>query len=155
MSKKIQALKASREQIEDKCFKKRHSKTQSAFTCIRSLPFVMVLVLILRKSVKSLQNVLNEAMAWLNLAPVTASAYSQARHKLKHTAVIELNQEAVVETLYSDDDYQTVWGFRVLALTARSLSCPIARRCGRNSAPLPGHLETPGRASPCIGFGVV
>lgn len=42
-------------------------------------------------------------MTWLEQAPVTASAYSQARYKLKHTAFIELNQVAVVDTLYSDD----------------------------------------------------
>lgn len=117
-------LETSRERIEDENFKRRHSKTSSDFTRIRSLPFAMVLVLILRKSVKSLQNVLNEAMTWLNLAPVTASAYSQARYKLKHTAFIELNREAVVATLYSDDDYQTFWGFRVLAVDGSKLVVP-------------------------------
>ena len=73
---------------------------------------------------KSLQNVLNEAMTWLDLAPVTASAYSQARYKLKHTAFIELNREAVVETLYSDNHYQTYWGFRVLAVDGSKLILP-------------------------------
>ncbi len=46
----------------------------------------------------------------LNSDPVTASAYSQARYKLKHTAFIELNQKAVVNTVYADDDYQRFWG---------------------------------------------
>jgi len=64
--------------------------------------------------VKSLQNVVNEAMTWLGYPPVSASAYSQARYKLKHTAFIELNQAAVVDTLYGDDDYQRLWGFRIL-----------------------------------------
>ena len=49
-------------------------------------------------------------MNWLSHEPVTASAYSQARYKLKHTAFIELNQKAVVDTLYVDDDYQRFWG---------------------------------------------
>jgi hypothetical protein len=61
-----------------------------------------VLVLILRKSVKSLQTVVNEALSWLGADLVTASAFSQARYKLKHEAFIELNRKAVVETLYSD-----------------------------------------------------
>jgi hypothetical protein len=78
----------------------------------------------MRKSVKSLQNVVNEAMTWLNEPLVTASAYSQARYKLKHTAFIELNQEAVVKTLYSDNDYQTFWGFRVLAVDGSKLLLP-------------------------------
>ncbi len=62
------------------------------------------MVLMMKKNVKSVRNVVNEAMSWLDLPPVTASAYSQARYKLKHTAFIELNQTAIVETVYSDDD---------------------------------------------------
>ena len=67
---------------------------------------------------------LNEAMTWLEEKPVTASAYSQARSKVKHTAFIELNKEAVVETLYSDDDYQKYWGFRVLAIDGSKIMLP-------------------------------
>ena len=67
---------------------------------------------------------LNEAMTWLDLPPVTASAYSQARYKLKHTAFIELNQTAIVDTMYEDDDYQTFWGFRVLAVDGSKLILP-------------------------------
>ena len=80
---------------------------------MRCLPFAVVLVLILRKSVKSLQNVVNEAMAWLMVEPVTASAFSQARYKLQHTAFIELNQQAVVESRYREANFRTFWGFRV------------------------------------------
>jgi hypothetical protein len=77
----------------------------------------------MRKSVKSLQNVVNEAMTWLELPSVTASAYSQARYKFKHTAFIELNQE-MVETMYCDDHYQRFWGFRVLAVDGSKLQLP-------------------------------
>lgn len=110
--------------IEDEAFKGRHRERQKDFTRVRSLPFALVLVLVMRKSMKSLQNVVNEAMTWLNEPLVTASAYSQARYKLKHTAFIELNQEAVVKTLYSDNDYQTFWGFRVLAVDGSKLLLP-------------------------------
>lgn len=82
------------------------------------------MVLVMRNSVKSLQNVVNEAMTWLGKMPVTASAYSQARYKLKHTAFIELNQVAVVETLYGDGDYLKFWGFRVLAVDGSKLVLP-------------------------------
>jgi hypothetical protein len=84
----------------------------------------LVLVLIMRKSVKSLQNVVNEAMTWLEQTPVTASAYSQARYNLKHTAFIELNQTAIVETLYSDNEYLKLWGFRVLAVDGSKIVLP-------------------------------
>ena len=91
---------------------------------MRSLPFALVLALIMRKSVKSLQNVVNEAMTWLEQMPVTASAYSQARYKLKHTAFIELNQTAIVGTLYGDDHYHKFWGFRVLAVDGSKIVLP-------------------------------
>lgn len=80
--------------------------------------------MVLRKSVKSLQNVVNEALSWLNAKPVTASAYSQARYKLKHTAFIELNQKAVVETMYGDDRYLTFWGFRILGVDGSKVILP-------------------------------
>lgn len=73
---------------------------------------------------KSLQNVVNEAMTWLGLDSVTDSAYSQARYKLKHTAFIELNQSAVVETLYGDGDYLKFWGFRVLSVDGSKIVLP-------------------------------
>ena len=105
-------------------FKARHRSNNKAFLRERRLPFSLVLVLIMRNSVKSLQNVVNEAMTWLERPTVTASAYSQARYKLKHTAFIELNQAAVVETLYADQDYQRFWGFRVLAVDGSKLVLP-------------------------------
>lgn len=79
---------------------------------------------ILRHSVKSLQLVVNETMNQLNQPPMTASAYSQARYKLKHSAFIELNQTSVVDVLYGDGAYQTFWGFRVLAIDGSKLVLP-------------------------------
>ena len=78
----------------------------------------------MRNSVKSLQNVVNEAMTGLEQPPVTASAYSQARYKLKHTAFIELNQDAVVQTQYGDGDYLRFWGFRLLAIDGSRITLP-------------------------------
>jgi Transposase DDE domain len=105
-------------------FKSRHRRGEADFTRVRRLDFGMVTALVLRNSLKSLQLVANEAMSWLGHAPVTASAYSQARHKLKHTAFIELNQRAVVDVMYSDADYRTFWGFRVLAVDGSKVVLP-------------------------------
>jgi hypothetical protein len=88
--------------------------------------------MILRKGVKSLQNTVSEALSWLGAATRSASltaeasgsAYSQARYKLKHTAFIELNQQAVVDTLYGDGDYRRFWGFRVLAVDGSKIALP-------------------------------
>src|ERR1035437_8449909 len=117
-------MKTSREQIEGEEFKQLHSASENDFTRTRSLPFPLVLTLVMRKSVKSLQNVVNEAMTWLDQAPVTASAYSQARYKLKHTAFIALNQKAVVDTQYGDGQYLKFKGFRLLAVDGSKIVLP-------------------------------
>lgn len=117
-------IETTRHLLTDEGFKRRHRMSDPAFTRVRCLPLAVVLVLILRKSVKSLQNVVNEAMAWLTADPVTASAFSQARYKVKHTAFIELNQKAVVESRYRDGDFQTFWGFRILAVDGSKVRLP-------------------------------
>lgn len=111
-------------QIKCEAFVKTHRASEKDFTRNRKLPFSLLVALMMRKSVKSVQNVVNEAMEWLDLPPVTASAYSQARYKLKHTAFIELNQTAIVETVYSDDDYHKFWGFRILAIDGSKVILP-------------------------------
>lgn len=88
------------------------------------LTFAVVAALILRKSVKSLQNVVNEALTWFGAEPVTASAFSQARYRFKHTAFIELNRKAVVETLYADGEYRRFWGFRLLGVDGSKVLLP-------------------------------
>lgn len=80
--------------------------------------------MILRKSVKPLQNMVNEAMEAVGAEPVSASAYSQARHKLLHTAFVELNQVAIVDVMYGDDQYHTFWNYRVLAVDGSKIRLP-------------------------------
>ena len=122
--KRKQAVKVSETLIESNEFKNSHRKNKNVFTRTRSLPFSLVLVLVLRNSVKSLQLVVNEAMNWLGNDLVTASAYSQARYNLKHTAFIELNEKAVVDTMYADENYRTFWGFRILAVDGSKIRLP-------------------------------
>ena len=117
-------IETTRRLLTDEEFKGRHRVNDQVFTRVRCLPFALVLVLILRNSVKSLQNVVNEAMSWLSADPVTASAFSQARYKLKHTAFIELNQKAVVDSRYREASFQTFWGLRVLAIDGAKVLLP-------------------------------
>lgn len=124
MPDREQALKTSRELIVDAEFKARHRTTAKAFTRSRRLTFPLVVTLLLRKGVKSLQNMVNEAMGWLAEPPVTGSAFSQARYKLRHTAFIELNEAAVVDTVYAHSGYRTFWGFRVLAVDGSKILLP-------------------------------
>ena len=118
------ALETTDELIKHEEFKRRHCRNSKDFTRTLSLPFSLVLIIVLRNSVKSLQLMVNEAMNWLNNDPVTASAYSQARYKLKHTAFIELNQKAVVDTMYEDDGYKKLLGFRILAVDGSKIRLP-------------------------------
>jgi hypothetical protein len=110
--------------IEDEGFKNRNRKAEKMFTRLRSLPFGVVLIMVLRKSVKSLQCIVNETMSGLGFDEVSASAYSQARYKLKHTAFIELNQKAIVDVLYQDEDYKKFWGKRILAIDGSKIRLP-------------------------------
>ena len=105
-------------------FKRQHSKTEKAFTRCRTLTFPVTLLMVMRNSVKSLQNTTNEAMLALGETPVTASAYCQARYKLKHTAFMELNKNSVQKAMYEGDDYQKFWGFRLLAIDGSKIRLP-------------------------------
>jgi hypothetical protein len=80
------------------------------------LPFSTVFILILRKSVKSLQVVLNEFILQAGKSlSITASAFTQARRKLKHTSFIELNNH-VVSMYYKDKVCKRLHGFRILGV---------------------------------------
>ena len=76
--------------------------------------FQQLLLSMMRKSVKSLQNMLNELSVELNTEPMSASAYSQARQQLSHTAFIELNREIIVSA-YMSEAPKRYKGMRVLA----------------------------------------
>jgi hypothetical protein len=110
--------------LGDQAFSARHRTSPTAFTRVRSLPFALVVALIMRKGVKSLQNWVNEAIGQLGGSPVSASAFSKARYRLKHTAFIELNRKAVVETLYGDGVYRRYRGRRLLAIDGSKVQLP-------------------------------
>ena len=124
MDKKTQAVKTSRDLINDDDFKARHRLNDKAFTRLRTLTFSIVLILLVRKSVKSLQLVLNEFADEHDIAPVTDSAFTQARSKLHHTAFIELNQKAVYDVMYSDRNIKLYKGMRVVGIDGSKVLLP-------------------------------
>jgi len=71
-----------------------------------------------------MQLILNELSIELETEPVTAAAFTKARAKLKHTAFIELNREAVVGVCYGEGDYKRYKGFRVLGIDGSKLLLP-------------------------------
>jgi len=92
---------------------------------MRKLTFSCVMILLLQKSQKSLQLVLNEFSDKLNTnEPATAGAFTQARANLRYTALIELNQKGVVDVMYRDDDIKLYKGMRVLAIDGSKILLP-------------------------------
>lgn len=108
---------------ESKEFLLRHKKGAESFTRCRKLPFSAVLTLVLRKSIKSLQLVLNEWCRDLDES-ISASALSQARQKFSHTAFIELLERCVVQPMYEDGAYERYKGYRLLAIDGTTLHLP-------------------------------
>ncbi len=99
--KKKQLIEKSQELIHSETFKKRHRTSEKYFTRTRKLCFSMRLILIIRKSVKSMQLIRHSLSIELDTEPVTA-AFTKAREKLKHTAFLKLRREAVVGVCYGD-----------------------------------------------------
>jgi hypothetical protein len=89
------------------------------------LTFKSILVLILKKSVTNIQNSVNIFFDKIsdNLETASASAYSQARLKLSHTAFIELN-DVLVDDYYENNKYKKYKGHRVLATDGSKIELP-------------------------------
>ena len=117
------SLKSFQEVIPRAKYLERHRKSEADFTRNRKLPFVSLLKFVLLKSVKSLQLRLSEFSDLLD-EQMSASALSQARKKLCHTAFIELLEKCVVDVMYGDGDYKQWNGRRLLAIDGSTLRVP-------------------------------
>ena len=97
----------------------------------RQLTFPVVMLFILQKTVKSLQNhlaeFLEELMSGELVEALTPGAITHARAKLKHTAFIELNQQSVLPTMYGGEakvEIQTWHGHRLLGVDSSLARLP-------------------------------
>lgn len=114
----------SRELINDDNFRSQHRTSERFFTRCRKLTFVVMILLLLRKSAKSMQSVVNELLMILGIESATSAAFSQARARIRHTAFIELNEKAVVEVMYRDEHYLRYKQFRLLAVDGSKIRLP-------------------------------
>ena len=110
-------------------FKSKHKQSAKAFTRERKLGFGSVIQLILQKSLKSLQNRINEFFDKLcsDITPATASAFTQARSNLSHSAFIALNKEGIVNHFYEDGIYKKWRNYRLLAVDGSKLVLPPSK----------------------------
>ena len=132
ISTAILLIQRARELLHDPKFRNRHRSSNTAFTRQRKLPFDRVMLLVLQKSIKSLQlhlhefyEKIKEAAMNATMGSATASAFTQARSNLLHTAFIELNQVAVLDCVYAQPEAVVTWrGHRLLAIDSSLLRMP-------------------------------
>lgn len=124
MNKQNELLSFVGDAITNQNFIDNHKTNPSDFTRNRILDFSILCMLILKKSIKSLQLVLNELFIQKHIdSTVSSSAYSQARKKLKHTAFIELNDGAI-KIYYKDKKINRWHGYRVLGVDGSTIILP-------------------------------
>jgi hypothetical protein len=126
----LKLIEALRAKLCDPIFIQRHRTRPEDFTRERQLTFPVVMLFILQKTAKSVQRHLHEFLdALLGESvdePVTASAWTHARAKLKHTAFIELNTQNILPTVYRPENsgLQRWRGHRLLGVDSSVLRLP-------------------------------
>src|ERR1700722_14157840 len=124
MDKKQTLIDFTRQEIRKVEFINGHKNSFRDFTRERVFNFALVFILLLQKSVKSLQLVLNELFVEAHIKnTVTSSAYSQVRKKFKHTAFIALNEKAI-QIYYCDNRIKRWKGYRVFGIDASRIILP-------------------------------
>jgi Transposase DDE domain len=119
-----------RRRIFAKDFCVRHRKSDKDFTRVRVLTFPVVMLLILQKTTKSVQRHLNGFLHQLwpeQEESATAGAWTQARAKLRHSALIELNQQVLLPGFYAPEQavHRRNWkGHRLLGGDGSQLRLP-------------------------------
>jgi hypothetical protein len=123
------AVQTTRELIHDESFCHRYRACEKNFTRRRKLTFMNVVVLLLQKTVRSIQLHLHDFFE--ALAPgsptVNASSWCAARLKLCHRAFIELNERAVLEVVYgerSDFAVRRWYGHRLIGIDSSLIRLP-------------------------------
>lgn len=130
------------EKVKDSDYVSRHKSDVAAFTRVRKLSFIVMFVLILRSSVKSLQLILNEfTLETGQDFTVTAGAFTKARKKLKHTAYIELNDD-ILDIYYREDDIKRFKGYRLLAFDGSRITLPKSKEIKNEFGSIPIGNET-------------
>src|ERR1700678_2525834 len=131
----IQQLRHS---LTDPSFGSRHRRRPTDFTRQCVLTFPVLMLLLLQKSLKSLQAHLQEFLGQLGgggIAPqLSGGALTHARAKLCASAFVELNESAVLGTVYGAEHAALVqpWrGHRLLSVDSSLMRLPSSAALGQ------------------------
>jgi len=120
-----------RRQILDPALCSRHRRRAEDFSRECRLTFPVLMVLLLQKSLKSLQARLHEYLRHLGSGlehrALSAGAVTHARAKLNAAVFVELNQQGVLPIVYGDEHRELVqrWcGHRVLGVDSSVVRLP-------------------------------
>jgi DDE family transposase len=115
----------------------RHRRQSVDFTRQCVLTFPVLMLLLLQKSLKSLQAHLHEFLQQLadgaNSPGLSGGALTHARAKLRASAFVELNEETVLATVYGSEHAALVqrWhGHRLLSVDSSLLRLPKSQAVG-------------------------
>lgn len=131
-----QTIGRTRQLIAQESFCRQHRAHEKAFTRKRSFTFVTSVLFILQKTIRSIQlhvHAFFESMGQNTPGP-TASAWCQARLKLRYTAFIALNEKAIVKVVYKDraHPHLRLWkGYRLLAIDSSLVRLPNQEPLGQ------------------------
>jgi hypothetical protein len=145
-----QIVKIIRKYFDDPKFLNNHRAHPKDFSRQRMLSFSRVVVIVLQKTVRSIQLHLHDFFRELGnrVGWVSASAWTQARAKLRHTAFIELNERAILDQVYPPQGQFEVrlWhGHRLLAIDSSLLRLPNEEEVGERF----GWVDCKNNTGPC------
>ena len=137
----LEAVQKLRRQIVEPGLCARHRRRPQDFSRECRLTFSVLVILLLQKSLKSLQARLHEYMWQLLGCPeqggLSVGAVTHARAKLSAEVFVELNHEAILPTVYGEQNQELVerWrGHRVLAVDSSLIRLPksqaVAKKYG-------------------------
>lgn len=124
--------------IGEASFKDRHRKNAKQFTRECTLSFPVLVLFLLRKSVKSMQKRLHEFLLELTgsatLLMVGGGAVTKARAKLEASAYVELNEEGPLKCFYEPENEEQVqrwYGHRLLGIDGSKTRLPKSQELGK------------------------
>jgi hypothetical protein len=126
----------SRRLLEQQSFCHQHRVNDKAFTRKRHFTFVNSMLFLMQKTVRSIQLHVHTFFEALGRGSpgLTPSAWSQARLKLRHTAFVALNEEAIVKVVYRDPAHPQLrlWrGHRLVGIDSSLMRLPNQEALGQ------------------------